>query len=216
MSCDSGPRLLTVDLDGDGTPELQLQCTNGNHGVTADVFFKWAANSLLPLNPRHRRRAEGWTALEDATPMDIDGSGVFSVLTPVVTSPSPGSTDDDRQWNVYRLIDGKLQATHVTIPYTGRFIRDTAAPHAVVEQFSAAPAGSYILRVINGERGHDMVSSATVTLNGATVVSPELFSQNSRVITTDVTLAAKNTISVELKSAPGAFVDVVLLPRLTP
>ena len=86
------------------------------------------------------------------------------------------------------------------------------APKAEEQTFTVAP-GTYTIAVMNGLRGQHMVSSAVVSLNGQVALSPDLFSQNARLLSADVALPAQNTITVDLRSVPTSFIDVVIMPK---
>jgi flagellar hook assembly protein FlgD len=100
-------------------------------------------------------------------------------------------------WLVPSVLLG--QTTNAFGPET--FVRRTDAPVVEQRSFSVpSPATSYTLRIRNSG-----VSSAVVTLNGVEVVGPSAFNANVKLIEVPVTLAAANTLSVELRSAPGSF-----------
>jgi hypothetical protein len=206
VACDLGPRLSAVDLDGDGVPELSLECTYGNHGTPFTSFFAWHSG-LHVLNPPHPRRSNSWWPIENANLVDLDGTGTLVVL-----EPGMDASDTGQQWNVYRLKSGHLVKSGDAPVFFDRFYRDTGAPEAEEQSFSAPP-GTYTMTVINGLRGQHMVSSALVTLNGQSVLSPDLFSQNARLLSADVTLTTQNTITVSLRSVPTSFVDIVITPK---
>lgn len=207
VACDLGPRLSGIDLDGDGVPEIGLECTNGNHGTPFTSFFRWVVNGVQALNPPHPRRANAWWPIENANLVDLDGTGTLAVLEPATDS---GATT--QQWNVYRLIKGQLVKSAAAPIFFDRFYRDNGAPAPEVQTFTAPP-GPYTITVINGLRGGHMVSSAVVTLNGAVALSPDSLSQKVHTLSADLTLPAENTISVDLRSAPAAFIDIVITPK---
>lgn len=212
-ACDGSPGVSTIDLEGDGKPELVLSCHIGNHGVTFRSIFKWSTGALIALNPPHARRVNAWAPLCEANFADIDGDGIMEVL-----EADGGFTVDDQdfvtqRWNVYRLVNGRLtQDGARVLPYFGMFVRGKGQPRTNAEQFVATP-GKYTLTIANGERGQNMVNSCVITLNGATIASPSLFSKNVKVITMDVVLAAKNTLSVQLRSSPGSLIHVIFATK---
>jgi len=213
VNCDSTPSVSAIDLDGDGIPELSLQCRVGNAGHQFYSLFKWTAGVLAPLNPASKRRANAWEPIMEANFIDMDGTGVFSVLEP----SCPFTVDEggavNQCWVAYRLANGKLtKSPGSELTLFERFNRGEGKPESETRKFSATP-GPYKLTVINGERGQNLVAAGNITLNGVTIVSPDAFSKNARVIQLDVTLAAQNVLSVVLNSAPGTFIQVLLMPK---
>ena len=92
-----------------------------------------------------------------------------------------------------------------------KFTRTTGKPVVVTETFSAPSATAhYRLIVLNGENGKDRVSSATVKINGKEILRENDFNQQVGRIERSVNLLLSNSISVELKSAPGSFITVTI------
>jgi hypothetical protein len=94
------------------------------------------------------------------------------------------------------------------------FVRTAGKPVAVTMSFTALhPTLSYTLHIDNGgtQGTFARVSSAVVTLNGIEIAGPSDFSQNVRVIEKPVKLAATNTLTVELRSAPGSGFTLQIL-----
>lgn len=83
--------------------------------------------------------------------------------------------------------------------------RSTGQPVTGTHTF-AASAGSGVLVVHN----HGC-SSAVGTLNGADVMVPSDLNQQVTCFTRDVTLAADNTLDIEVRSRPGCSIDVSIL-----
>lgn len=94
-----------------------------------------------------------------------------------------------------------------------RFDRTTGSPNQYTEQFSLPPCATapYNLHVQNGSSsGTNRISSATVKLNGATILSQSDFNQNVSVIDRTVTLTATNTLDVSLASSPGSYLTITI------
>jgi len=94
------------------------------------------------------------------------------------------------------------------------YMRGKGRPVPVTTNFQVAnPERVYELRInnggLNGEFQH--VSSAVITLNGVEVVSPSDFSQSVDLIVKPVTLLAENTLTVEVRSAPGSGFTLQIL-----
>lgn len=85
--------------------------------------------------------------------------------------------------------------------------RGTGQPVTETTTFTVKdPTAPYVIRIYNGGKNSEFarVSSATVRLNGLIVVSPSAFNQNIAFIEKPVTPSSSNTLSVELRSAPGS------------
>lgn len=93
------------------------------------------------------------------------------------------------------------------------YVRSTAKPVTVSDAFSVATPGTAMLHITNGGAfgQYERVSSAVITLNGVTVVSPSEFSQQVGLIDKLVPLAALNTLTVELRSRPGSGLTLAIL-----
>src|SRR4030042_4989367 len=102
-----------------------------------------------------------------------------------------------------------LSATTIYAPK--KFVRSTGKPVVVTETFSAPSATTYNLIVFNGEKGKNRVSSATVKINGIEILRESDFNQQVDRIERSVSLQLSNSISVELKSAPGSFITISIL-----
>jgi RHS repeat-associated protein len=94
-----------------------------------------------------------------------------------------------------------------------KFIRLTGKPVIVTEIFSASSATTYNLVVLNGDMGKNRVSSATVKINGIEILKESDFNQQVDRIERRVSLLLSNSISVELKSAPGSLMTVSILSK---
>lgn len=95
------------------------------------------------------------------------------------------------------------------------YARATSSPDTVTDTFTIRnPAGTYTLRLLDGDSEQRLtrVTSATVTINGVDVVSPNDFTAKTpETIEKSVTLAANNTMKVEVRGEPGAGFTLVLL-----
>jgi hypothetical protein len=93
------------------------------------------------------------------------------------------------------------------------YSRTSGPADVYTDSFSAASGGTYVLVVINGDDGGNRVTSGSVALNGATVVSASDFqASTTSFIGRGVSLVpGGNTLTVSL-SDPGSYVSVVILP----
>jgi murein DD-endopeptidase MepM/ murein hydrolase activator NlpD len=94
------------------------------------------------------------------------------------------------------------------------FVRSTEAPETIVRSFPVnLPLQDFTIAVQNGEGRHGRVSSAVVRLNGVQLLGPEDFNQRVDLITQAVSLQPQNTLTVELRSAPGRAIVVTVNGR---
>ncbi|MGZ6347880.1 MAG: Ig-like domain-containing protein [Anaerolineales bacterium] len=101
-----------------------------------------------------------------------------------------------------------LVSAATTIYGPRKFTRSTGKPVVVTETFSAPSATTYNLIVLNGDKGKNRVSSATVKVNGIEILKESDFNQQVDRIERSISLLLSNSISVELKSAPGSFITI--------
>jgi hypothetical protein len=204
------PRLQAIDLNGDGIPEVEVSLSVGNRSATHNWFFIWNGTALVCMNPSGAADSDD-NSFYEANVVDFDGDGRYEVLEPDASVDREQHLDDQRA-SLYRLVGNRFSkaADIGSIPFYSIYRRHTAAPFTASAQFEASP-GSYVLRVLNGTRGAKLVDSAIITLNGIAVVSPSNFKQAKGVANFAVTLAATNSVSVDLRSAPGSELSLLFL-----
>jgi len=104
-----------------------------------------------------------------------------------------------------------LFSSPTTIYGSRKFTRSTGKPVIVTEAFSApSTTAHYRLIVLNGENGKNRVSSATIKINGIEILRESDFNQQIDRIERSVSLLLSNSISVQLKSAPGSFITIAI------
>ena len=117
-------------------------------------------------------------------------------------------------WSLFILICGSQAfAAAPKVVYGPQvFGRANGGPDSFSGVFSACdPNGTFKVMVDNGDAdGKDMVSSATVSINGIQVVGQNDFNQNAAHIEKPVYGIKKdgNTVGVKLASAPGSKITV--------
>jgi hypothetical protein len=213
-SCDGAPSVSTVNLDCGSRPAMVLKCRVGNRGNQFASLFKWEDAGLIVLNPPSDRRPGSWIAIQEPNFVDVDGDGVMEVLEP------SGSFDrndqfSDQRYDVYKLVDGHLVKSQASLAFYTIFSGGTGTPTAQTYRFAAAP-GTYVLTVANGERGSNLSDSAVISLNGNEILGSSALSSKRAIFTVPVTLAAQNTITGELRSAPGSFIHLLVSPAAKP
>lgn len=100
-----------------------------------------------------------------------------------------------------------------TLPATA-FTRSTGAPTAQSITFPGA-GGPAVLYVRNGTAsGDNRVSSATVILNGAVVISPDKFNRQVAEITLPIAAKEVNSLEVTLASGPGGSITLQVVENV--
>jgi len=90
------------------------------------------------------------------------------------------------------------------------FIRDKGKPIVETIQFNGQPGSQFQLTLFNGgvDNQYCRITSAVISLNGQTVLGPSDFKKKTYQLTQAVTIAATNSLSVELRSKPGCAVEI--------
>src|SRR6266568_6041065 len=92
-----------------------------------------------------------------------------------------------------------------------RFIRSGSAPVTETRHFttSATAAAPYRMCIVNGNaNGTQRISSATIMVNGVSVVTQSELNQHVGGLMKEVTLQRQNTITITLNATPGGFIDL--------
>jgi CARDB len=103
---------------------------------------------------------------------------------------------------------GTSQSGETTVFGPNRYLRDISKPSVTTHSFSAQ-AGAAKLEVNNGTmNGQYQVTSAIITLNGKQILGPSDFSQIVFNFQVPVELQKQNTLTVDLRSAPGSYLGL--------
>ncbi len=92
-----------------------------------------------------------------------------------------------------------------------RFIRPSGAPVTETRHFtiSSTAAAPYRMCIVNGNaNGTLRISSATIMVNGVSVVTTSELNQHVGGLMKQVTLQRDNTITISLNATPGSFIDL--------
>ena len=93
--------------------------------------------------------------------------------------------------------------------FTQKYLRTSEKPNLYTATIdNCNPGATYNLAVINGQNGEDVISSASIVLNGVEVVRENEFNQRIERIEKTVTLQPENILNIRLASGPGGFVTV--------
>jgi len=91
-----------------------------------------------------------------------------------------------------------------------RFVREKAKPPKITQTFSVQNATAPFTIVIETGSDPAVPSSAVIELNGVTVAGPNAFNQQVRRISKPVQLQTVNTLTVEVRSAPGSSLSITI------
>lgn len=110
------------------------------------------------------------------------------------------------------LLLGQAWGVNFTAFGPKTFNRGNGAPVTQTLPFTVKdPNTQYTLYVVNGAPGDGPVASAVVSLNGAVILSEQDFREGTRAISRRVTVQQSNTLSVQLRSAPGSAIRLEIL-----
>jgi hypothetical protein len=99
-------------------------------------------------------------------------------------------------------------------PMTCEIVTGTSATCPADPNFTSPSAGIFALWVQNGDDGAEMVSSGSISVNGAMVVGDAAFASGRPLFARPVSLlAGNNTLSITINGDPGQFVTVMILRR---
>ncbi|HEY2090773.1 MAG TPA: hypothetical protein VGJ81_02705 [Thermoanaerobaculia bacterium] len=196
-----------ADLDHDGTPEILAHLYAG-HGVNRpDTWvFAWRNGALTLVSPMQVVRGNAITLLGQTAAVDLAGDGTRQLLAfPGAVFDADGN-DISGDTIVYSYSNGALQKASGTYVYADDFRRSTAKPEVSSGAFTSA-VGVSTLHVVQNDTP---VTSGRITLNGTEVVAADAFKAKAHAFTVPITLAAHNTLSVQLEGQPGASVLVMI------
>ena len=95
-----------------------------------------------------------------------------------------------------------------------KYVRTKGAPNQFSDVFPGV-AGEGTLIIYNGdEQGKNLISSATIDINGARILSAKDFKQKADYIEVPIPLQEQNTIDVKLNSKPNSFLKIEILQEI--
>src|ERR1043165_2631593 len=125
-----------------------------------------------------------------------------------------------RRWALYLLLSALVvsllaftvaASSQATVFGPKTYTRTSGRPNSFQENFTASNINSsFTLIVQNGDGGENR-SRGRIILNGVEVVGPNDFNQPMDSIRKPVTLLENNTITIELRSAPGSFITISIV-----
>jgi len=109
------------------------------------------------------------------------------------------------------LVTGVAQAGPAPVFGPQTFERTMGASDVYSEVFEVADAGAYFVYVRNGDNEATRVSSATVAINGTTILGSQDFTENTAGFRRPIPLTqGSNTIDVEILGDPGSFLTIAV------
>ena len=187
------------DLDGDQAPEVVVSFGNTQAMVDVDWPFKLSGKKLVFLGPSKKSHG-GKVEIIDQKIANIHQN-------------EDGSRTEDEVLRIYALRNGMYELSGPAT-YVAGFERGKGEPRNIHHEVTVKQSAAQTLRVVNGDSSKQhLVSSAEIRWNGALVVGPNAFNQNSRVISVPISaVAGVNQLDVKLFGAPGGELTVVILP----
>jgi len=196
-----GPALSSVDLDGDGRPEVVVTLNTAKAGRTLTYIARWVGNALVPISPLESDARHPLSALYVCTFMDIDGDGKPDILNDL----------GDGETEVFHMINGKIVLEGHYYLFQD-FERSAGKPQPLLETFDAVNAtGLHSLTIVNGDfDGTNRAGAASVKLNGARVIDQSMLHHPVDRVTVPVSLSATNTVEVQIYGDQKAMVWVLV------
>jgi len=121
---------------------------------------------------------------------------------------------DELVQNVPQLKSGSITNNQSVIFYGHeKFIRDSGKPVAVKKKIGSENLSrfepNFVVHIVNGDGKTNLVSAAIVKIDGKIIFNASDFSQQVTSLTKDITGLTENSeLEVELRSAPGSFIDL--------
>lgn len=126
-----------------------------------------------------------------------------------------------RRWAFYLLLSALVfslpastiaASSQATVFGPKTYTRTSGRPNSFQENFTASNiSSSFTLIVQNGDGGENRTHNARIILNGVEVVGPNDFNQSMDSIQKPVAVLESNTLTVELRSAPGSFITISIV-----
>ena len=116
-------------------------------------------------------------------------------------------------WLLFIGVSFASQASALQVIAEQRFVSSQGEPVTQELVFSGSGFADFVLWVQNGAAdGSQRVSSALISLNGVKILAPADFNQNVQTLERAIApLPAGNTLSITVRSNPGAFLLVQVL-----
>ena len=207
------PFVKLIDLDNDGRPEVVTSFSSAR-GHLADWVFKWNGATLDLIGPSTvDEHGDVSTLLSEAGFRDLDGDGILEIINSPQQAPLAADEPELELGpiDIFRF-DGDRYIFDRSLNFFGTFVRSEGKPIVTTQNFTVPRTDiSYLVTIINGDgKGKNRVSSAIIRLNGDVVVGSSRLNQRIAEITEKVRLLNSNTLTVELRSAPGSQLSVLV------
>lgn len=193
----AGPAAVAEEFGGEQAPVLQLRDVTGDGRaeVIATIpgppfqttwIFGVAGRQLVSLNPVEEGKP---LAFGELTFVDVDGDRVAEVIQRAVAYfvDAPDGPTRREVWDRFDFDDSQYRLSDECIVYVARFSSARSDPEPVQVEFDAVRDANVDVLVLNGGLGSGRVSTATVKLNGETIIT----SSNVNAGIRSTTVAAK-------------------------
>lgn len=202
------PNVKLLDVDADGRPEAVVSFTTGGSWGPVTWVMKWDGIDLRSIGPVTSDQADSIdSVLNDPVFMDYFGSGQLSIIAPDHDAPL-GEHNLPLWLAVYSLSNGRYEKVS-SLSMFDTFKREYGAPIEKVRKFSVSNTSKkYVMTIVNGSGGENIVSSAQIELNGAIVADTNQFNKTVKVIKIPVKVNSENTLAVKLYGTPGSLLSI--------
>jgi hypothetical protein len=162
-------------------------------------------DSLRLIGPSHTVGSDVFSKVVNALFTDLDGDGFSEVISRgTVVDQETG----EAEWELFSFKeDGSFQTTKLALFQP--VYRQDGKPTTEKVAFAAQP-GESVLVVVNGPEGSTPATAGSIKLNGQMVFTPADFQRRQRLVRMPVRLQQTNEMEVELSSAPGSGIFVML------
>jgi hypothetical protein len=185
------------------------------YGTETYWIYSWNGQTLHLLSETENDSVTGIDSdITNPTFLDTDGDGTLEVIGQKATDEQDdeGELSGDAIFTVYTLRDGRLTPSAPASFFKG-FARGKGKPSREEYAFAVEGMGAYRVTMINGDDASTAVTSATASMNGAAVLTPNDFKRSLRTVARTVTLGSgSNTLAVQLQGEPRSHIWILVAP----
>jgi hypothetical protein len=198
-----------VDLDSNSPPEILLEFS----GVKGSAMwvFRWTGVDLFNLTAMNNGSVAS-SLLTNAAISDLYHDGTLQLVAFDGERPSQTDGRYETANEVFRLGSTGYEHDKYIVAYSQYGV--TVDPRVNVTTFAliADSVGPYTLRVVNGDRqGNHRVTSGSIRVNGAEIISSSQLNATTEFVTTVLTsLPANNRVEAILTGDEGAIITLVV------
>ena len=200
----SGCTIELLDMNGDGKKDVSVSFEPLNNGPTVDWYFRWDTNQLWNWLPNRAGAGEPIDAgLPNTIALDLQHDGRLEIIS---LGQVPADSNVSVSHYVYRLGEGVYFLDREIASYF-LFVRNSGEAAKESHPFTliAPPAGDYVMKLVNGDRGGaNRVTGAQILLNGSPIAGTDFVNGQVEFRTATVTLVQSNLLEVTVFGPTGA------------